>query len=433
MAQMEPGNVTRSSRWLFRGTLCLLAWIVFELACYCVIAFSENNGLAGVRELQSSFRDRGVLRSSQSETFHPYVGWTHNPDLVPKQDCCGLELRTNRFGFFDIDDGIHKKSADRLIVAISGGSVAWQMSCAGANVLVNKLLEIPAYRNRHIQFVRLAQSGYKQPQGLFALTYYLLQGGEFDIVINLDGYNEIALPTCENFQAHVALDYPQGWHARTRDVVDPRDADISLRIFEIRGMRQRAAIAALDSPLRNLPSYQAMWLLQEQRLALELMEIERGLLTRSNERQRGFIHAGPKMIATTSDEALAEAIRFWKQSSIQMHRICSANQIRYLHAIQPNQYDIGSKPLSEFEQEKCYSETIEYGHMIKKGYPVLRAEGQSLQGMGISFCDLTLLFTEVTETLYVDPYCHVNQKGSELLAEAVGEALKLSSELPRGE
>ena len=403
--------------------MLLLAWIAIETVSFLGIQVIVRNGMRGIRELQRSSGQLTTNQTSSTETFHPYLGWVKNPDFVPQVDCCGLELKTNRYGLYDSSDGVHRRSPDRLIVAIAGGSVAWQMSCAGADALRRKLHEVPAYRDREILFVRVAQSGYKQPQALYALQYYLLLGGEFDIVIALDGYNEIALPVAENLPSNVALDYPQGWHVRTMDIVDPRDADFSLRVFEIRGIRQRTALAAVRSPLRFLPSYQLLWYAREERLRAEMIEIEAELLGRSKTRGKAFINSGPHPTVKNQDEAIRESVRLWKQATLLMHQICEANQILFVHAIQPNQYDSGSKPLSEYEKTYCYGDDFEYGQVVKQGYPLLRTEGAALRARGVRHFDLTPLFAHTTETLYVDPFCHVNTRGSEMLAEALGAAV----------
>lgn len=419
--RIVPHNPRR--RWLFRAVVLLVAWLAIETVSYLLIQVVEPEGMGGIRELQKQFEYAGTSQTSQTETFHPYLGWVHNPDFLPQVDCCGLGLKTNRYGFFDSSDGIHRRHPDRLIVAIAGGSVAWQMSCAGAEALRRKLHEVPAYRDREIVFVRLAQPGYKQPQSLFALNYYLLLGGEFDIVISLDGYNELVLPTAENYPSNVALDYPQGWHARTLDIVDPRDADFSLRVFEIRGTRQRTALKAVSSPLRFLPSYQLVWVVREKRLRSELIEIEIELLGRTRARGKAFVNSGPHPLVKSRDEAIRESVRLWKQATLQMHQLCEANHILYIHAIQPNQYDPGSKPLSDYEKDKCYSDSIEYGHIVKQGYPLLRTAGDSLRSGGVRYFDLSQLFARTTDTLYVDPYCHVNHQGSEMLADALGKCV----------
>ena len=417
----SSGRILRQRRkWLFRGLVFLVGWGAAELFSYVVLQAIADNGIAGVRDTQLRMTEGGVADHNDSETFHPYFGWTHNPDIHTGDiDCCGKKLRTNRFGFFDSTDGIHQRSPDRLIVGICGGSVAWQMSCAAEEVLKQRLREIPEFRNREVIIVRLAQAGYKQPQALFSLTYYLLMGAEFDLILNLDGYNEIALPVAENFRSHAALDYPQGWYVRTRDIVDPRDADFSLRVFELRGQRQRAASQARRSVLRFLPSYQLWWFCQNERKRVEQLDIQAELQKRRESVQSKFIHTGPHPLAKTDEEAIDEAIRIWKQSSLELHRLCQTHGIRYFHATQPNQYDTDSKPLSEYEQRACYSDANDYGKYVITSYPKLRQAGLELQAAGVRQFDLTRIFEKVEETLYVDPFCHVNTRGSELLAEAL--------------
>ncbi len=383
-----------------------------------------NGGIGDIRLIVESSANTGGSRASQSETFHPYVGWVRNPEIVRVTPSYGIPLKVNRWGFIDVTDGIFQRRPDRLIVGVSGGSVALGMTCAAEQELREGLGKVPAFQDREVILVRLCQSGYKQPQALFSLNYYTLLGAEFDLVINLDGYNELALPTAENHVANVALDYPQGWHARTLDLVDPRDDDLALRVFELRGSQQRQVRAASRSWLRGLPSYNVIFYVRHQRMVEQLMLIEEELMRRGKERKRAFVNSGPHPQATTDEEALSESIRIWSQASRQMHHFCEANNTLYVHAIQPNQYDTGSKPLSAIEREKCYAEEIDYAKYVRRGYPRLRDEAQQLRQAGVRMVDLTRLFEATPETLYVDPFCHVNQRGSQLMAEAIVAAIR---------
>jgi hypothetical protein len=51
--------------------------------------------------------------------------------------------------------------------------------------------------------VKATIGGYKQPQQLMALNWFMALGGEFDIVINLDGFNDVALPALENVPTRI--------------------------------------------------------------------------------------------------------------------------------------------------------------------------------------------------------------------------------------
>lgn len=442
MADTEVPKSASSARtprrrvWLFRALLLFIGWAVIEGCSLAILQLISDRGVAGVQQAELTVSQQSMRMPSYSESFHPYFGWTHNPDIHTGDiDCCGQSLRTNRFGFFDSTDGIHRRSPDHLIVGICGGSVAWHMSCAAEAVLKQRLLEIPQYQGREVILVRIAQPGYKQPQSLFALSYYLFMGAEFDLILNLDGYNEVALPAAENFASMTALDYPQGWNVRSLDIVDPRDADFSLRVFELRGARQRAAQNAKTSLFRFLPSYQLRWFTKNENLRIAQLELQEELHKRRRTRQGMFVQNGPRPTPKTDEEAMQECIRIWKQSSLHLHMLCQAHGISYFHATQPNQYDIDSKPLSEYEQEHCYSDSVTYRIHIINGYPQLRQAGAELRQAGVRQFDLTRIFEKVEETLYIDPYCHFNTRGSELLAEAfvtrVKEALS-GTERPPG-
>ncbi len=47
---------------------------------------------------------------------------------------------------------------------------------------------------------------------------------------------------------------------------------------------------------------------------------------------------GPAYTYTTEDELYNDLVLMWKRSSLQMKALCDANNIRYYHFLQPNQY-----------------------------------------------------------------------------------------------
>ena len=49
----------------------------------------------------------------------------------------------------------------------------------------------------------MAHGGWKQPQQLLALSWILALGGELDVLINVDGFNEVALDGVENAERGV--------------------------------------------------------------------------------------------------------------------------------------------------------------------------------------------------------------------------------------
>ena len=79
------------------------------------------------------------------------------------------------------------------MVGIFGGSGAAWFCEGGSDRLGSRLAEAPSFRGREIVPLCFAHEGYKQPQQLLILSYFLSIGQELDLVVNIDGFNEVAL------------------------------------------------------------------------------------------------------------------------------------------------------------------------------------------------------------------------------------------------
>jgi hypothetical protein len=113
-----------------------------------------------------------------------------------------------------------------------------------------------------------------------------------------------------------------------------------------------------------------------------------------------------------------------------MHRVCAANGIPYFHFLQPNQYDLESKPLTAGERALLLEADDPHRTTIEIGYPLLARAGGRLTAAGVRFHDLRRIFVDRTETLYSDPCCHLNAHGNDLLVDAVTAAIAADSRLP---
>jgi hypothetical protein len=258
------------------------------------------------------------------------------------------------------------------------------------------------------------------------LCYLLSLGFEFDALVNVDGYNEVSLPLCENFRAGVALCYPRAWHARMQDVVDPRQFAASQRLLELRASRQQLARDTLASSLSWSPLWNVIWKLRDVRLQMQFQRVAEGLVDHERRSGRGFAADGPADDNLSADAADTQALAIWQHSSRQLYHLCRGNGIQYVHCLQPNQYFAGSKPLSAKETELYFDPQQCAGKAINRMYPQMIATGEQLREHGIAFHDLTRLFCEIDETIYADYWCHYNQRGNELLAEVVARRLSES-------
>ena len=91
------------------------------------------------------------------------------------------------YGFATAVTPLIKREPGKLNVVILGGSVAQSMGEA-SEAAFHRICRVPP------NVVTLGFAGYKQPQQLLAVNYFLSLGSEYDLVINVDGYNDIVLP-----------------------------------------------------------------------------------------------------------------------------------------------------------------------------------------------------------------------------------------------
>lgn len=57
------------------------------------------------------------------------------------------------------------------------------------------------------------------------------------------------------------------------------------------------------------------------------------------------------------------------------------------------------------------------------GYAYLVERGRALRDAGVAFFDLTEVFRDHREPLYVDDCCHYNDEGYRILTRAIGRAV----------
>ncbi|MEZ6129660.1 MAG: hypothetical protein R3C59_13335 [Planctomycetaceae bacterium] len=423
----EPSAVrpppSRLRRTAFRLTLLLLTWLTCELLAMAGLWLtSDEVATADPRETAAQIASGAAASDGATEVIHPYLGWVHNPQRALTEVVFGEDVPVNPLGFQDTNTSIHKRSADKFILGITGGSVAWHMSIAGLQTLTQELQNHPALNGRTIEVVRLATSGYKQPQQLMALNFIHVLGGEFDAIVNVDGYNEVALAITENAGMGTAISYPRSWHARVISSLDPASFADAGRLLELRSGRQQMARNFLASPFRWSAVRTLTWLIRDRKARSELLDLG---LEVSRVRKGSFVNHGPVNGFETKQTMQQAVIDLWFRSSLQMNRLCGASNCLYLHVLQPNQYMEGSKPLSPEELEDCYVEPGDPpGDAIRELYPLLVRTGDTLCDAGVSFSDQTMLFADVTDTIYADHFCHYNKRGNIMLAQAVVTELR---------
>lgn len=422
----SPRKLTWRRRLLFNFGLLTAVYAVLELVSLAVI-FWQFGGLSGITQMlaaASRADPLGAVELAGDEIVHPYQGYVLRPS---GEKGAKPGERVSDFGFIDDRPPLHRRAPDQVLIGILGGSVAEQFGQGGADTLRAELQADPKFAGRRIIFVPLALRGYKQPQQLLTLAYLLSLGAEFDYIINLDGFNEVALPVAENAPAHVFAAFPRNWHLRVSEAHNPAVLRLIGRITHYRGLMQRGALTALRSPWHYSATALVLWKAYDDVLQRAVFR-DRAALNQQSPAAVDLAATGPRQEFGSSAELLEHCVAVWKRSSLELDALCRFHGIAYYHFLQPNQYLPGSKPMGNAERNAAYQADHPYRPGAEQGYPLLRREGADLQHEGVRFHDLTQLFADHAAPVYSDSCCHFNESGNILLAKEIARILRENAE-----
>lgn len=406
--------MTRRKKILFYALLTLLTLAAIEGMARLAYYFALGEGYrssppppaAAVGEPEggavAATLTREELRSQRERAFivsHPYWGYTDRSPNSPLNVIPPPQA-----------------DPDTVLIGLLGGSVSWNAAPYFQEAVARYLDEQGSAKEPVV--IRLSWGSLKQPQQLNMVSFMLLMGGNFDLLVNLDGHNELA-NSYINFTRGVFPFFPFDWEklvALTRE-------ELAL-VAEIRAARTQLSqleLAAASSPFRHTALYGLLNRYRIQRAETRILELNRELsaqgLARSIEQQ------GP--VANYPDGAAMhrEAVRVWYRGSVLLDALAERAGADYYHFLQPNQYIPDAKPLSPEERQFHIRAEVAATTNFAETYPLLAGFGQELQERGINFFDLTQIFNNHPETLYRDDCCHLNQRGNELLAAAMVEQL----------
>ena len=332
---------------------------------------------------------------------HPFYGFTHRS---PHHDLNTTPLLQWR--------------EDTVVVGLLGGSVAAQVK----PFLERALRRHFAANNlpRQPDTLNLAVVAGKQPQQAVIVVNALQLGGEFDLIVNLDGFNELASSVGRNVPEGVVPFFPHWWNKRVG-----LTAAEALRVGQIgvlRRERARLVRNAATSPLRRSAVFGLASRYRQERTATEIIRLNHELAAMQS--AYSLEKRGPRSGRDGEGTALAAAARVWYRGSITLARLAELAGADYYHFLQPNQYAPDAKPLSPAEREFAYDPLSPDKSSVEKGYPLLAGFGQDLQRQGINYFDLTRIFAAHPETLYIDQCCHLNERGMELLAAEMTQLME---------
>lgn len=308
-----------------------------------------------------------------------------------------------------------------LVVGLFGGSVAQQVRQAFKERLVAFLAEEEIALAPIV--IELAQGGMKQPQQAHVLAYMLAAGGEFDLVVNLDGHNDLTAPHY-NAKRGLFPPFPHLWDKRVgATAADKVLLGRAVLLEREQEQLQQTASGALGSSAlvglvlrRLLEGYDKRFGTLHQELMDQAQPYD---VETHGPRWAWYERASPER-----EGAVRElAVEVWYRSSLVMANLAATAGTDYFHFLQPSQYIAESKPLSAEERATAY-EPGWYEINYAETYPMVAQFGERLRRAGVNFVDLTQTFATVTETIYTDTCCHVNPRGAGMLAARMVDAVK---------
>jgi len=398
--------VKKSKKLILTGIMVLIVLICIEVLArltYFVmyrVSYDVNGMYNFVKYSNYKLSDEFALWWDQ-EIIHPYLGFV-----------CDLnDEKKNKetYGFITNGSTVIKREPGKLNVVLLGGSVAQSMGKVMREAFSRVCRVSP-------NVINLGFAGYKQPQQLLALTYFLSLGAEYDLIINLDGYNDIVLPFTDNYIVGVNPFFPRNWNLRVSRQPSKKFLAVIGKVRYLRDLKEDNLEALTSSFFRGSAVFGLMKMQQFKRLNWDIDRTTRRLIKFQQEEVKRFEETGPFFAYKDIQELYDDAGAVWERGSVLLDQLARENSMEYYHFLQPNQYVKGSKVLTQEERRQAYSEKEKISQSAIIGYPILIKQGRKLLERKINFFDATMVFAKEKETVYIDECCHYNELGKEVLA-----------------
>lgn len=379
----------------------------------------------------------GRLNQSIEFQLHPYFGYTFKPGSRPMAD----GPAANNYGFVSgYDYPFKRQNENQFIIGVFGGSLAHLFTLYEQEHknLTHALQQLPDLHDKEMVFLNFGGLGYKQPQQAIILNYFLSIGQDFDLVINLDGFNEMAFSVVNN-QRGVEISLPCSQSALP--LLDIANSDLSSEQVEsaVAILRDRAGLTKSLAKAKEsqLASSYVLAVMQikyyAKMLRRELDEfIDKGTINLRQEAQNRLTGTDNVNLPPREEDVYQKAAEIWANSSISMQNILSQHNTPYFHFIEPNQYYATARKFTEEEKKIAIDPNGGFAQIISKGYPILLSKLAALRFARVQVFNGVNIFDNVPESVYADQCCHYNNAGNEVLSQYIAVETKnaLSKTLP---
>jgi hypothetical protein len=372
------------------------------------------------------------------DALHPYFGPTHMPGLplqIPPELRDGTAAtetaanptgaRTNNFGFVSVHDfPFVKTRSTQFVIGIFGGSVSAWFCHVGTPRLLASLKMDASFSEREIVPLCFSHEGYKQPQQLLILAYFLSIGQEFDLVINIDGFNEVALSP-HNEQSGLDLSMPSPFHMEglinliDRSTLTPERLLVMAQIYRLREQLNGLAVRLQRTPFASM--YAILDRYYASTRTRYFTELGRFSNLPGSSGAASMIRITPAVIPRDEAKVFEDIAAQWAQSSLLMNSMLAERGVPYFHFLQPNQY-FTTRRFTEPERATALNVESPFKAGAEKGYPALIAAANLLTGRE-RFFNAVDIFNREPLPVYLDDCCHYTLTGYERLADAVSASV----------
>jgi hypothetical protein len=404
------------------GVALVLGLLMAEVAArmWCRSQGQPYDALATARELRNLVSPMDALSTHTIGQGSPQG--IRSPVLNPYYASEDDHDRGGVFAYFQND-----ARPDDYRVLLTGGSVAAFFTMTETEAISHELGRDPRLAGRRVVVLNGAEASHKQPQQLNRLALLVSMGHHVDLVVDLNGFNEMAFGV-ENGLAgrNPAWPTPPSWGLIVAGVTtgSPERMDLMVELWCLRNEAHETLRNVLKHGLQRSCALGQLALGRLRSLSAKRLELQQRLAqldsSAADARMRHQV-GGPDF--DSSLPALLDASeRVWTESSRSMRALCESRGIGYLHVLQPALFDEGAKPISA-EEKKIVNPSPAWLVGARVGLPRLRAAGAMLAAEGEHFLDASRIFEGRTETLYRDPI-HFTPEGSAMLRARIVERIR---------
>jgi len=328
--------------------------------------------------------------------IHPYFGFIANRQRAS----------VNSAGFHSQFTYPYHRQPGDYVIGVFGGSVAENFVTGGGVSDLTEALRksMPALKEKNLIVLNMAGGASKQPQSYLIASFY---AGMFDMTINLDGFNEVTFDA--NWRNYPSY-YPQ-----FSSFFFPADSlkNLNLHLAIVLNSWRFTIVSWAQG---NSSIFSSGGLTMVAAAAV-------GAVNRITFYLYDEWSTHPEYLPTLSKEQFAnEAVENWRNFTHKQAKLMAAWNTKSFFFIQPNLHNPNSKPLSELEKAKAslgYATRLDVGAQYEK----LEEARAQLAREKLKVFNLSEIFKDVTETVYIDSCCHLNELGNRYLARAMARAI----------